>query len=371
MKVADTDTVVRAAAAAGLPGVRPHEGGADLLFTTPALNVVTGLRIEGLVRRAITSGLVAAPPPTDIDVEQAWLAAVRRSLEAEWWAYETLVTLDAAGVPALVLKGIAIAHLDHDDPSERVFGDADVLIHRADHGRALAALTAAGFRRVEPPVHAWWERRFSKAVMLRTPSGGELDLHLSITGGYFGERIDHERLWAAPCDTFDLGGRATQSLGLEGRWLHACCHAVLGGGSGLRALRDVAQLLLVRDVDWRAVVRDATSDGVDAVVAAAVRDTWQQLRLDPQHEAAQWAERHAAPPDQRRALAAYRMANVEGWGAEGWSTMRALGRLDRVRFTLGVAWPSTANLRYRGRTRLQHLRALATVLGSITRRRSR
>jgi len=368
MTSADPERVVRATAAVGLPGVLPTEQGDRLVFTTSALNLVTGLRIEGLVQRAVTTGLVEAPAPTNTDVEQAWLAAVRRSLEAEWWAYETLEALDAAHVPALVLKGIAIAHLDHDDPNERVFGDADVLIRRADHGRALAGLTAAGFRRVEPPVHTWWERRFSKAVMLRTPSGGELDLHLSITGGYFGERIDHERLWARRADTFDLGGRAANALDLEGRWLHACCHAVLGGGSGLRALRDVAQLLLIRNVDWQRVVDEAVIDGTDAVVAAAVRTTWEQLQLDPHHPAAQWAAGHAASPEQRRALAAYRTANHEGWGAEGWSTLRALNAVDKVRFLTGAAWPSSDNRRYRGRSRGDHLRAMWATARSIVRR---
>lgn len=76
-----------------------------------------------------------------------------------------------------------------------MFGDADILIARGDHRRAIAALGAAGFTRFMPPVHLWWERRFGKTAHLRAPSGGELDLHFMIAPGYFGERIDHDRIW--------------------------------------------------------------------------------------------------------------------------------------------------------------------------------
>lgn len=355
----DPELVLRAAAAVDLPGLTPRVQHDTMVVTTPMLNLMTAARVEGLVHRAVVTGLVEAPEPATSDVEQAWLAAVRRSLDAEWWAYETISVLDEAGVPTRVLKGPAVAHLDHDDPNERVFGDADVLIRRADHGRALAALEAAGFRRVEPAVRGWWERRFGKAVMLRTPTGGELDLHLSIIGGYFGARIDHDRLWAATSEPFDLGGRTVHALALDDRWLHACCHAVLGGGSGLRALRDVAQLLLVRHADWRAVVARTTEQGADAVVAKAVRTTWRELQLDPTHPAAQWAATHVADDRQRAALDAHRSAAAAGWGPEARATLRALGPVDRCRFALGVVFPGRANLEYRGRTLLGHLRSLA------------
>ena len=81
----------------------------------------------------------------------------------------TLGVLGSADVEARVLKGVALSELDYADPSQRVFADADLLIRRSDHGAALRALDAAGFRRVQPPVRGWWERRFGKAVELRAP----------------------------------------------------------------------------------------------------------------------------------------------------------------------------------------------------------
>lgn len=365
--VDDPLAVLEYAVAVGLPGapVAPEPP----VFTTEALNLATAHRVEGLVQLAIGTGRVSASPLTTADVEHAWLFAAQRSVAAERWAAETVRALDDAGVATRVLKGIAIAHLDHDDPGERMFGDADVLVRRADHRRALAALTTAGFRRVEPPVRQWWERRFSKAIMLRTPSGGELDLHLSIVGGYFGARVDHRSLWDVEPDTFDLDGLTVHALDHEGRWLHACCHAVLGGGSGLRATRDVAQLALAHGLDWQRIVARATTDGVDAVVAHAVRDTWHRLGLDPAHPLAQWATQHMATADQQRALAAQRLTDTAGWGSEGWATLPALGSLDRLRFVCGVLFPSRASLRYRGRSRAAHLRSTVSAVWHLLVRR--
>ena len=51
-----------------------------------------------------------------------------------------------AGVPFLVLKGAALAHLVYGDPRLRPMRDVDLLIRKADAGRALDVLTRCGFR---------------------------------------------------------------------------------------------------------------------------------------------------------------------------------------------------------------------------------
>ncbi|MEI7547051.1 MAG: nucleotidyltransferase family protein [Actinomycetota bacterium] len=341
-------------------GVRSEEW----RVTTGVVNLATEMRVQGLLQLALDAGLLVADDPARRDVHDAVVSAVLRKMAAESWAVEALSVFDRRGVEACALKGLAIAHLDHSNPRERMFGDADLLIRRADYSRAMAALAAAGFHRVSPPVRKWWEQRFAKAIVLRTPSGGELDLHLAITGGYFGSRIDHARLWKTHSQLFDLDGRPSVGLDGEGRWLHACCHVVLGGGSGLRAERDVAQLLLVSRVDWEAVVADAEREGVDIVIAEAINSTWRDLQLAADHPAAQWACAHHADQRQQRALEGYRQATSVGWGPEGRSQLRALGPVDRVLFLTGLAMPSRASRRFRQRTLGSHLRSgIATARG--------
>ncbi len=319
-------------------------------------------KVQGLLWSAVADGTIAGSEDLIDQARHATVEALRTCLVSEQTAVLALSALGRAGVEARVLKGVAIAHLDHDNPAERVFGDADILIRRTDYHVALAALTGAGFRRSKPPVRTWWEQRFAKAVVLRAPSGGELDLHLTITGGYFGEKIDHGRLWSTSSEPFDLAGIEARGLDLEGRLLHACCHAVLGGGSGLRVRRDVAQLVLVSGADWQAAVAQAQHNGVDQVLADAVRTTWTDLQLDPDHEFAQWARKLPPDPVQQQAIASYQSESGDGWGPEGLGTLPALGPVDQVRFLTGLAVPSRARRRSRGRTWTQHLWSGATAL---------
>ncbi len=166
-------------------------------------------------------------------------------------------------------------------------------------------------------MRGWWERRFGKAVELLAPSGGELDLHLAITGGYFGARIDHDELWSTASEPFDLDGVQACGLDREGWLLQACCHTVLGGGSGLRAVRDVAQLVLISGADWQVVVERAQRDGIGLVIAGAVHAAWTELGLDHQHPLLQWAAAFVPDTVQERAFAGYRAAFRRGVGPGG------------------------------------------------------
>lgn len=352
--------VLRTAVSFGLPGANPQE----LPLSAEVISLANTHRVQGLLWSAIEGGAITGEEALIERASEALLAGLRTCLISEETAVLALTALGSAGVDMRVLKGIAIAHLDHCDPAERLFGDADILIRRADYNRALAALAAAGFQRAEPPVRSWWEHRFGKAVVLDAPAGGELDLHLAITGGYFGERIDHQRLWASAPDSFELAGRPVRSLDREGRLLHACCHAALGGQSGLRAKRDIAQLLLHSGADWEKTRACAQHDGVELVLAEAVRATWGDLNLDRDDPRARWATSYIADPVQQRALAGYTAAFAEGWAPEGRSILFALSPFDRVRFLAGLAAPSRASMRYRHRTWPRHLRlGVATIRG--------
>jgi Uncharacterised nucleotidyltransferase len=355
--------VLRTCVAHGLPDAerrRPEHDWDEL--TAAVISLACVHKVEGLLWTAIADGAVTGSEEMVDQAREVVTAALRTCLMSEQTAVLAMSALERADVEVRVLKGIALAHLDHENPAERVFGDADLLIRRGDHPRALAALTGAGFRRSRPPVRGWWEQRFAKAVVLYAPSGGELDLHLSITGGYFGEMIDHDRLWSTSSESFGLAGVEARGLDREGRLLHACCHAVLGGASGLRVRRDLGQLVLIGRADWRAVVARAERDGADQVVAEAVRTTWADLGLRTDHEFAAWATGLAPDPIQQRAIASYRDVAADGWASEGRGTLAALGVTDRAKFLVGLAFPSTASRRFRGRTWSRHLGSGARVL---------
>ena len=349
------DPALVQAVAVGLPTPVAHV----LSVTQQTVTEAITHRVQGLLSLALDQGVVIADDDTASVVYEAHLAALRTCLVAEETAVLAVGALDQVGVESRALKGVAIAHLDHDDPSERVFGDADVLVRRADHGRALKALTEAGFVRCEPPVSGWWERRFGKAIVLQAPNGGELDLHLSLTGGYFGEALDLVSLMERPGDVIELAGRSVRTLDRHDRLLQACCHSALGGSSGLRAQRDIAQLVLITGADWQ-VAAERAGDA-DVVVATALARAWESLGLDD-HAAKEWAQGFRATERQRRALATYQAAFTSTWAPEGRGIVAALSPIDRVRFATGVAFPSRASLRSRDRTLGQHLRQIVSSI---------
>ncbi len=203
---------------------------------------------------------------------------------------------------------------------------------------------------------SWWEHRFGKAIGFRAPTGGELDLHLAITGGYFGARLNHDELWATASEPFDLAGIEARGLDREGRLLQACCHTVLGGGSGLRALRDVAQLVLISGADWQSVVERARLQRHRTGDRRGDGAAWTDLGLDHRHPLLQWAAAYVPDPVQERAFAGYTAPSAQGWAPEGHSMLAALDPIDRARFLAGLAVPSRASMRARNRTWPEHLR---------------
>jgi hypothetical protein len=64
------------------------------------------------------------------------LASLRRALHV----------LDAAGVPALVVKGMVLAYALYDDVAQRPMGDVDLRVRPRDFVRAARAMRAAGCR---------------------------------------------------------------------------------------------------------------------------------------------------------------------------------------------------------------------------------
>ena len=354
----DALDVLRVAVSHGLPGAELE---AALAGVTPQLSddvlaLATRHRVQGLLWAAVDADVVTGTEVQVMSAREALASALRTCLVSQGTAALTLDALGSAGIEARVLKGVAIAQLDHVDPAERVFGDADLLVRRSDYRAALSTLEAADFRRVQPPVRSWWEHRFGKAIVFRAPTGGELDLHLAITGGYFGARLNHDELWATASEPFDLAGIEARGLDREGRLLQACCHTVLGGGSGLRALRDVAQLVLISGADWQSVVERARRDGIELVIAAATRAAWTDLGLDHRHPLLQWAAAYVPDPVQERAFAGYTGPSAQGWAPEGHSMLAALDPIDRARFLAGLAVPSRASMRARNRTWPEHLR---------------
>lgn len=329
-------------------------------LTAEVLNLAQQHRVVGLLAAAVDAGMVSAGDYGSA-LRDAHLAAVRTTLVCEETAVLCARSLDAIGVTYRVLKGVAAAHLDFTDPALRQCGDADVLVPREVLDAALRALVTAGFTRPEPPVRGWWERRYGKAVVLVGPNGGELDLHMTLTGGYYGLAMHSETLFTPEPDSFTLAGAQLHALPQYLRLVNVACHSMLGGGSGLRAVRDVAQIASGDPATFVAARQCATEMNTVAVLALALQRAWSLLDLDPAHPACEWATEFTPTAADSARLADYQSAIGTSWLPEGRGALRALAPLDQVGYLAGLVFPSRASLRTRNRTVGQHACRMLTA----------
>jgi hypothetical protein len=277
---------------------------------------------------AITSGAITTDSASATAVIADWHAQLSTAVSLEAGLVVAADLLDDAAIDWRLTKGPALAHLDYDDPAMRCFGDIDLVIHPAHWTRALAVLRDAGMRRETPELAPGYDDKFGKGATLCSASGLEFDLHRRLAIGRFGVRAAMEDLFTI-ADHIELAGRRIPCLDGPGRLLHACYHVSLGGFSGLRARRDVAQLVLVTAVDWRRTVAIASGWDGAAVIVRAITDTWSTLDLDTRHPAHRWARAQRVGRADMRALGVF--------GADGSFRAQALTALGALPLRW---WPS-------------------------------
>jgi hypothetical protein len=285
-------------------------------------------RLGGLLSNAIEAGDVVADDEVAERVAEIWHQQLIASVVVEALVVRTAEVLDEAGVIWRLTKGAAVAHLDYPDPSLRPFGDADVLVHPAHWATALDALARAGCRRQRPEVEPGWDNRFGKGATLSSPEGLEIDLHRRFAIGRFGVRSHMEDLYDVG-DSIVLAGRRIPTLDGPGRLLHSCHHAALGGFRHYRAHRDVAQQLLITEVDWHAAADIASAWKDQAVVARAITDTWQVLGLEIDHPAHAWAS-------------SVRVSRLDQWALDVFAAEKPFRR-QALTAVGAVAWSDVAD----------------------------
>ncbi len=291
-----------------LAGLAPA-GGHPVGVTSDELDAVRQFcrtdRISGLLAGAVRAGEVVVRSDGDTasaieSIDDDWHAALHACVLLESLLVRVAARLDAVGVRWLVTKGPAVAHLDYPDAGLRTFADVDLVIHPDDWDAALDLLVVdrdARSRALD------FTRRYGKGCTVLVDDM-EIDLHLRFGIGRFGVRCRMEDCFERT-DTILVAGRRLPTLTVEYRLLHACFHAALGGFGELRAFRDVAQLSLAAAAAPERTWEIARSWGVEAVVAAAVRETWRRLGLPIEHPVAQLADGFGSSRVDRRALAVF------------------------------------------------------------------
>ena len=359
---------LRAVAAYGLPGTLLEmpttpldEPGFTKLHSQVRLQKLTGL-----FWAAARDGAFPVTASQRDRVEESHIQALAACLLLEDLLLRTVERLSRAGIPVRALKGSVSAHLDHAEAAHRTYGDIDLLVSSAFYDEAVRTMVAEGCRRSYPEPRPGFDRRFGKGTSLHTPDGLEIDLHRTFTMGPYGESLALDELWKES-DSFTVAGTTVQALTQEARLLHAAYHAALGDRvPQLVPLRDVAQILLTKDVDWQRLRTLMRASHGEAVVARAIRSTWDELRLADVLLASAWAS--AYQPARRDTVHLSVYGASSNYAARSFAAVRTIPFAQRPRYVFALAFPERAYLQ--GRHRSLASRLLRGV-GDIRENRSR
>lgn len=266
--------------------------------------------------------------------------------------------LRAAGVPALWLKGAALAHTVYPTPELRPMGDLDVLVPHADRERALAAVRAIGYDFYTTDAHVLGGgrdpllARLSYHDHLRGGPGGAVLLeihHRLLSNDDALLTLDqHDWFWSQRQTLTLPDGFQFETLTSEAHLLYLCAHALMQhGGDDAYLLRfhDLHLLIERVDLNWDVIIDQAVVFGWTTAVARALYLTGRYFGtpyppwvIDDLHD--------RRPPHEDPTLVA-RLSAAGGRWQQVRERLRHLTWRERLVFTLRVALPPPAYMRQR------------------------
>lgn len=299
-------------------------------------------RLEGVLARAVADGALPTSAAQAHDAHEVHASAMGSALRLDRSLLQVISALRSAGVEARVLKGVAVAVLDHPEPAQRCYGDVDILVRPDDLASAVTALEALGRGRDLPERRPGFDRRFAKEVTAYLGDGNEVDIHRTIAAGVFGLDVRLDELWEGSTP-FVLGSAALRALDRERRLIHACYNAVLGDSSPRRvALRDVVVLGDHPDLDVDETIRLCERWRGGAVVAAAVELVRRRFGLGGTGELRHWARTRSATARERLVLRSYRSMGGSNTLVLLTGAFGGTGVRSRVAYLATLVAPSSA-----------------------------
>lgn len=251
--------------------------------------------LTGLLIRAIADEELLVDADSRADAGQLELDLVRGRIDYEKRVALPMAILDSAGVEFRVLKGLAVARLEYPDEIMRTTSDFDLAIRADQLDDAVAALVGAGGKWNDPEPTAGWMRHVGKGATVYLPETSmEIDLHRLLVWGPFGVRLPEDALWGTPREV-TIANRICKTLAREETLLHACVHQSVLGVVRAREARDVAQMLIHRDLDVERLLQLSKAWGVETLLAMSIHCAHQYLALESgSHPLEHWAEAHRA-----------------------------------------------------------------------------
>lgn len=136
-------------------------------------------------------------------------------------AGDILRALHEAGIPALVLKGVALILVHYKDVGARPMSDVDILVPATALGRALDVLESAGWR--GDPTRAWL-RSGMHAGVLANGGGTSLDLHRHAL--YDARYAEADESFFAASIPVEADGAPARAMAADDQLIHTIVHGL-------------------------------------------------------------------------------------------------------------------------------------------------
>jgi hypothetical protein len=167
---------------------------------------------------------------------------------------ELLAALDAAGIPATVLKGGALIAGSYHDIGDRPLSDLDVLVPLPRISDACRAMRDLGFTAQSPITPA--ALRLTHAAQWRRPGCAPVDLHWHVFEECC-QAHDDDDLWEAAV-SMDMGDARGRVLCAEDQVIHVCVHGEKWVNvPGIRWVADAVTILRRHQIRWDRLVEHA------------------------------------------------------------------------------------------------------------------
>ena len=163
-------------------------------------------------------------------------------------------------IPVLTIKGLITAATAYGDIALRAFGDLDLVVHRADVLRAVAALERIGYTSMSWRAGAFASRFFPDTSVDFSRDGIVLDLHWSFSADYFPFAPDDDSVWRRAIE-IELNGRPVTTMGGEDSILFHAYHGAKHGWSKLQQVCDLAHLCALEGPRWDILLANAARTG--------------------------------------------------------------------------------------------------------------
>jgi hypothetical protein len=260
-------------------------GSAAAVTTPPEADRLRSSFGEAVARHRV--GHLLAPHAAALGMSEAVIADLRESqrrstLGAMACATGTIhvsAALARAGIPHLILKGVALAQQTTGSPLGRGRGDVDVLVDPRDIPGVVRTLADSGLQfdgsfcpPPESPLFGPTLRTQMELVMLLR--GGEVDVHWRLDAAADCLGLGFAEL-AGRAEDIPLGGRAIPTLGRRDAALFNATHGARDAWSSLRSIVD--QVRLIRGLEPDRLTESAYAVGaggrMDWALAMAARLT--------------------------------------------------------------------------------------------------